>query len=237
MSRLSLASPCLQSVNQPPILLGLNWTNLVDQTPYNNTGQYNSYSTNAVISSNSVALPECMLNVNRSLSPNPSSEEMPMHQRKKRSVNPQSEERFIKALEAVRSGGIGFCKAAKIYGVNNRTLWLEYKKRGYPNFRLSIKNRKNENQNDTLITNENNADNSKVDKLCIEKTEHTEQSEYKLEQLSDNPAHIAGPIVGYFDNKHMDFTQMIQRMNSSNLITSQTTNLDSYPTVNFDQIN
>lgn len=28
-----------------------------------------------------------------------------------------------------------------MFGVNNRTLWLEYKKRGYPNTRPSIKNR------------------------------------------------------------------------------------------------
>lgn len=62
-------------------------------------------------------------------------------QKRKRSVNPQADENFVKALEAVRFGGIGFCKAARMYGVNNRTLWLEYKKRGYPNFRMSIKNR------------------------------------------------------------------------------------------------
>lgn len=60
--------------------------------------------------------------------------------RRKRSVNPQQDENFIAALEAVRSGGLGFCKAAKIYGVNNRTLWLEYKKRGYP-LRPSTKSR------------------------------------------------------------------------------------------------
>lgn len=41
-------------------------------------------------------------------------------------------ENFLRALEAVRDKGIGFCKAAKIHGVNNRTLWLEYQKRGYP---------------------------------------------------------------------------------------------------------
>lgn len=41
-------------------------------------------------------------------------------------------ENFLRALEAVRDEGIGFCKAAKIHGVNNRTLWLEYQKRGYP---------------------------------------------------------------------------------------------------------
>nr|CAI5867407.1 unnamed protein product [Callosobruchus analis] len=61
--------------------------------------------------------------------------------KRKRSINPQGDQNFMRALEAVRFGGIGFCKAARMYGVNNRTLWLEYKKRGYPNFRLSIKNR------------------------------------------------------------------------------------------------
>lgn len=69
-----------------------------------------------------------------------------MIQKRKRSVNPQADENFIRALEAVRFGGIGFCKAARMYGVNNRTLWLEYKKRGYPNFRLSIKSRKQESE-------------------------------------------------------------------------------------------
>lgn len=61
--------------------------------------------------------------------------------RRRRSVNPQADHKFIAALEAVRFGGIGFCKAARIFGVNNRTLWLEYKRRGYPNNRPSIKNR------------------------------------------------------------------------------------------------
>lgn len=61
--------------------------------------------------------------------------------KRKRSVNPQADENFVRALEAVRFGGIGFCKAARMYGVNNRTLWLEYKKRGYPINRPSIKNR------------------------------------------------------------------------------------------------
>lgn len=61
--------------------------------------------------------------------------------KRKRSVNPQADENFVRALDAVRFGGIGFCKAARMYGVNNRTLWLEYKKRGYPINRPSIKNR------------------------------------------------------------------------------------------------
>lgn len=61
--------------------------------------------------------------------------------KRKRSVNPQGDENFIRALDAVRYGGIGFCKAARLFGVNNRTLWLEYRKRGYPISRPSIKNR------------------------------------------------------------------------------------------------
>ncbi|CAG9781704.1 unnamed protein product [Diatraea saccharalis] len=61
--------------------------------------------------------------------------------RRRRTTNPQAEQNFQRALEAVRFGGIGFCKAARLFGVNNRTLWLEYKKRGYPNTRPSIKNR------------------------------------------------------------------------------------------------
>ena len=61
--------------------------------------------------------------------------------KRKRSTNPQADENFIRALEAVRYGGIGFCKAARMFGVNNRTLWLEYKKRGYPNNRPSLKSR------------------------------------------------------------------------------------------------
>ncbi|XP_067003440.2 protein tramtrack, alpha isoform isoform X1 [Anabrus simplex] len=63
------------------------------------------------------------------------------HHRRKRSSNPQADENFVRALEAVRLGGMGFCKAARMYGVNNRTLWLEYKKRGYPITRPSLKAR------------------------------------------------------------------------------------------------
>lgn len=61
--------------------------------------------------------------------------------KRRRTSNPQAEEKFQRALEAVRFGGIGFCKAARMFGVNNRTLWLEYKKKGYPNNRPSIKSR------------------------------------------------------------------------------------------------
>lgn len=71
----------------------------------------------------------------------PPQEPPPQPPRRRRTTNPQSEENFQRALEAVRFGGIGFCKAARMFGVNNRTLWLEYKKKGYPNNRPSIKSR------------------------------------------------------------------------------------------------
>ncbi|XP_060809608.1 protein bric-a-brac 1 isoform X1 [Amyelois transitella] len=67
--------------------------------------------------------------------------QQPMAQKRRRTTNPQSEEKFQRALDAVRFGGIGFCKAARLFGVNNRTLWLEYKKKGYPNNRPSIRSR------------------------------------------------------------------------------------------------
>lgn len=60
----------------------------------------------------------------------------PQHQQQRASSKSRKmirkNENFLRALEAVRDKGIGFCKAAKIHGVNNRTLWLEYQKRGYP---------------------------------------------------------------------------------------------------------
>lgn len=74
-------------------------------------------------------------------SPTPSSPpSSPTVQRRKR-TDTQRDENFLQALEAVRTGGIGFCKAARMYGVNNRTLWLEYRRRGYPITRPSLKPR------------------------------------------------------------------------------------------------
>ncbi|XP_014252258.1 protein bric-a-brac 2-like isoform X2 [Cimex lectularius] len=72
--------------------------------------------------------------------------------RRKRSINPQQDKNFIAALEAVRTGGLGFCKAAKLYGVNNRTLWLEYRKRGYPIMRPSTKSRASYNDPNNAMT-------------------------------------------------------------------------------------
>ncbi|XP_039287011.1 protein bric-a-brac 2 isoform X2 [Nilaparvata lugens] len=69
----------------------------------------------------------------------------------RRRINPQQSEAFREALEAVRTGRLGFCKAAKTYGVNNRTLWLEYKRLGYPLARQGPKhnNAANANANST----------------------------------------------------------------------------------------
>ncbi|KAF4518489.1 hypothetical protein B566_EDAN006494 [Ephemera danica] len=77
---------------------------------------------------------------NPSPSPCPSSPPSSPTVRRKR-TDTQRDENFLQALEAVRSGGIGFCKAARMYGVNNRTLWLEYRRRGYPITRPSLKPR------------------------------------------------------------------------------------------------
>ncbi|XP_075228928.1 uncharacterized protein LOC142328784 isoform X1 [Lycorma delicatula] len=65
---------------------------------------------------------------------------------RRRSNDPQHSENFRNALEAVRVGGLGFCKAARLFGVNNRTLWLEYKRLGYPVVRRSLKNMKSSNE-------------------------------------------------------------------------------------------
>lgn len=58
----------------------------------------------------------------------------PLHKKRARISRKmiRKNENFLRALEAVRDEGMGFCKAAKIHGVNNRTLWLEYQKLGYP---------------------------------------------------------------------------------------------------------
>lgn len=42
------------------------------------------------------------------------------------------------AIEAVRKG-MGFCRAARAFGINNRTLWLEYQRRGFCSDRARVK--------------------------------------------------------------------------------------------------
>ncbi|KAG5877469.1 hypothetical protein JTB14_029403 [Gonioctena quinquepunctata] len=133
---------------------GIQW-NVMDQSGFTH------YSSSSAVISNSNLGAQFIQSINQSpnetvspASPHPNNDNLLLHSnpgisesyphtnlKRKRSFNPQGDENFLRALEAVRFGGIGFCKAARMYGVNNRTLWLEYKKRGYPNFRLSIKNR------------------------------------------------------------------------------------------------
>ncbi|XP_057652329.1 protein abrupt-like isoform X2 [Diorhabda carinulata] len=116
---------------------GIQW-NVLDQTGFTH------FSSNSAALSNNVGTqftPTSHPNNNILNRPNTDVTVQYQNLKRKRSFNPQGDENFLRALEAVRFGGIGFCKAARMYEVNNRTLWLEYKKRGYPNFRLSIKHR------------------------------------------------------------------------------------------------
>ncbi|CAH2000806.1 unnamed protein product [Acanthoscelides obtectus] len=114
--------------------------------------------------------------------------------KRKRSINPQGDQNFMRALEAVRFGGIGFCKAARMYGVNNRTLWLEYKKRGYPNIRLSIKNRHR------LQMQKQEAE--AANQEHIEQTIKVEEPKALTCTISHPVALITGNV---FDGNHMEF--------------------------------
>lgn len=132
-----------------------------------------------------------------------------MPPKRKRSVNPQGDENFIKALEAVRHGGIGFCKAARLFGVNNRTLWLEYKKRGYPISRPSIKSRIKLEPNmtpppSTTPTNEENT---------MESYDHLTPTAINMATIPSSestsaplmcPPH-AHSMMSFLDTRHVDF--------------------------------
>lgn len=141
----------------------------------------------------------------------------PAPQKRKRSVNPQGDENFLRALEAVRSGGIGFCKAARLYGVNNRTLWLEYKKRGYPISRPSIKSRIKLEPNispppSSTPTNE---------ETTIENYTHINQPTINMQvpPTSETPtpimcaphAHPMG-VMSFLDTRHMEFSTGIHTL-------------------------
>lgn len=127
-------------------------------------------------------------------------------QKRKRSLNPQADENFIRALEAVRFGGIGFCKAARMYGVNNRTLWLEYKKRGYPISRLSIKNRKPEQQTQAQVSSsQEQVPVSQIQNLMSQGhlQQHQQHEQNHQEQSSSSPPdrhHESEVIVGTVGN-------------------------------------
>lgn len=158
-------------------------------------------------------------------------------QKRKRSLNPQGEENFIKALDAVRFGGIGFCKAARMYGVNNRTLWLEYKKRGYPNYRLSIKNRK---QEQAQVEQQPAA--SQSDQIYVKQQEaayvNAKPAEAQSEQiLCTTSTHPVALISGtFFEGKHVDLGPVLHRpkfLDPALINTAQGINFHS---INFEQM-
>lgn len=139
-----------------------------------------------------------------------------MPPKRKRSVNPQGDENFIRALEAVRCGGIGFCKAARLFGVNNRTLWLEYKKRGYPISRPSIKNRIKLEPNmtpppSTTPTNEENTmesyDHLTPTAINMATIPPSESSSAPL--MCPPHAHSMGGVMGFLDTRHVEFSSSI----------------------------
>lgn len=139
-------------------------------------------------------------------------------QKRKRSVNPQADENFLRALEAVRFGGIGFCKAARMYGVNNRTLWLEYKKRGYPNFRLSIKNRNSCKQEYAQQQQQTQPENSDQQQQQQQHTQTAVSSSSTIMKqgepavCSAPPNHPVALISSAFlEGRHVDITPMLQR--------------------------
>ncbi|XP_048488829.1 longitudinals lacking protein, isoforms H/M/V isoform X3 [Plutella xylostella] len=120
----------------------------------------------------------------------PPAPDPPAPAKRRRTSNPQAEENFQRALEAVRFGGIGFCKAARMFGVNNRTLWLEYKKKGYPNNRPSIKSR---------IKREHTTP--------PPETKDEQPAEQQLLVCPPHAAHAAHavPVVGFIDSRPGDY--------------------------------
>ncbi|XP_046735073.1 longitudinals lacking protein, isoforms H/M/V isoform X3 [Diprion similis] len=127
--------------------------------------------------------------------------------KRKRSTNPQADENFIRALDAVRYGGIGFCKAARMFGVNNRTLWLEYKKRGYPNNRPSVKSRVKQEANaspppPTQLSQPINSQSPSP--MGPPSTPHSTLNAHTTHTM--HMAHTPHTMLsGYLDNRHSDF--------------------------------
>lgn len=154
--------------------------------------------------------------------------------KRKRSINPQGDENFMRALEAVRIGGIGFCKAAKMYGVNNRTLWLEYKKRGYPNNRLSIKNRKPEIKQEQLgSTNESMTQGGEESPPTLS-TSNSAGNELVVCTTSHPMAMVSG--AAFMEGRHVDLSPVLQRpryLDAAFINAQQTLNLQG---INFEQM-
>ncbi|XP_015435841.1 PREDICTED: longitudinals lacking protein, isoforms H/M/V isoform X1 [Dufourea novaeangliae] len=126
--------------------------------------------------------------------------------KRKRSTNPQADENFIRALDAVRYGGIGFCKAARMFGVNNRTLWLEYKKRGYPNNRPSLKSRVKQEVNSSPPPSQsaqpvNSQSPTPMGPPTTPHSTHNTHSTHTM--LTTHSPHTM--LSGYIDSRHTDY--------------------------------
>ncbi|XP_064213637.1 protein tramtrack, alpha isoform isoform X3 [Tribolium castaneum] len=209
-------------------LTGMQW-NVMDHTAY---AQFTSCTSPTSITTNQTYAPPCPPMAQPMNPPSPNTQcyqnqitnsPPQMIQKRKRSINPQGDENFIRALEAVRFGGIGFCKAARLYGVNNRTLWLEYKKRGYPNFRLSIKNRKQENAQAAVESNQ--------------QTPQSPQTEVQQVEKQEEQSHPVALISGaFFDGKHVDLGTVLQRPKYLDATVINAQQGVNFQGINFEQI-
>lgn len=97
-------------------------------------------------------------------------------------------------------------QAARLYGVNNRTLWLEFKKRGYPISRPSIKSRIKTEPNmspppapSTPSGEENTMENYES---AIQQPMAGPSSETSATPIMCPPHHV----MGFLDTRHVDFT-------------------------------
>lgn len=105
--------------------------------------------------------------------------------------------------------------AARLYGVNNRTLWLEFKKRGYPISRPSIKSRIKAEPNmspppapPTPAAEENTMENYESN---IQQTmAGPSTTEASTTPIMCPPHHPMG-VMGFLDTRHVDFTMSRQR--------------------------
>lgn len=98
--------------------------------------------------------------------------------------------------------------AARLYGVNNRTLWLEFKKRGYPISRPSIKSR---------IKTEPNMSPPPAPSTPSAEENTMETYESNIQQPMAGPSsneastpimcppHHPMGVMGFLDTRHVDF--------------------------------
>lgn len=102
-------------------------------------------------------------------------------------------------------------QAARLYGVNNRTLWLEFKKRGYPISRPSIKSRIKTEPNmspppapSTPSAEENTMENyeSNIQQSMAGPSSSSETSTTPIMC----PPHHPMNVMGFLDTRHVDFT-------------------------------